>query len=159
MIWHKSKCGSPFTAKYMPMKKHENLLVFGNPASKYNPQMTEGEPYKRNWTPNKVNNMKFGIAGVMTDNEGTRHPTTVLEFPQKWRRQDQIHPTQKPVELLSWLIKSYTDVGDLVLDNTAGSSTAAIACIENNRNYIMIEKEQKYFDISVKRINDYKNNI
>lgn len=64
LVWKKSKCGSPFTAKYMPMKKHENILVFGEPASYYEPQMEEGRPYHRNWTPNKVNNMKYGISGV-----------------------------------------------------------------------------------------------
>jgi len=88
IIWKKSKCGSPLTAKYMPLKKHELILVFGNSAAKYNPQMTEGAPYKRKWTPNKINNMKYGIDGVTTDNKGTRHPTTILDFPQKWRRQD-----------------------------------------------------------------------
>ena len=63
LIWKKSKCGSPFTAKYMPMKKHENILVFGESASYYEPQMEEGTPYHRNWTPNKVNNMKYGKIG------------------------------------------------------------------------------------------------
>ena len=96
LVWEKSKCGSPLTAKYMPLKKHENILVFGEPASYYEPQMTEGKPYKRRYTPNKVNNLGYGIKGVQTDNKGTRHPTTILKFPQNWRRQDQIHPTQKP---------------------------------------------------------------
>lgn len=83
--------------------------------------MTEGTPYKRKWTPNKVNNMEYGIKGVQTDNKGTRHPITVLDFPQQWRRQDQMHPTQKPVALLEYLIKTYTNEGEMVLDNTFGS--------------------------------------
>lgn len=152
MIWKKSKCGSPLTAKYMPLKKHEMILVFGESAAYYHPQLVDGEPYKRKWTPNKVNNMKFGIEGVQTDNKGTRHPITVLDFPQKWRRQDQIHPTQKPVELLEWIVKSYSREDDLVLDNTSGSSTTAIACINTNRNWIMIEKEEKYYNLSKNRI-------
>jgi site-specific DNA-methyltransferase (adenine-specific) len=162
MVWKKSKCGSPLTAKYMPLKKHELILVFGESASYYYPQLTEGKPYKRKWTPNKTNNMEFGIAGVRTDNQGTRHPTTVLDFPQQWRRQDQVHPTQKPVELIEWLIRGFSREGDLVLDNTAGSSTTAIAAINSNRNWIMIEKEEKYYDLSLKRISDFiysKNNI
>ena len=98
LIWKKSKCGSPLTAKYMPLKKHENILVFGEAASKYNPQLVEGTPYARKYTPLKKNDMQYGIKGGETDNEGTRHPITILDFPQKWRRQDQVHPTQKPVE-------------------------------------------------------------
>lgn len=86
IIWKKSKCGSPLTAKYMPMKKHEMILIFGESASKYFPIMKEGIPYARKWTPNKKNNMEYGISGVYTNNKGTRHPTTVIEFQQKWRR-------------------------------------------------------------------------
>ncbi len=153
LIWKKSKCGSPLTAKYMPMKYHENILVFGFPASYYFPQLVEGKPYKRNWTPNKVNNMKYGIDGVETDNKGTRHPQTILDFPQKWRRQDQVHPTQKPVELLEWLIKAYSKENELVLDNVMGSGSTGVAAKNTNRRFIGIEKDKKYFDIAVKRIN------
>ena len=152
LVWKKSKCGSPLTAKYMPLKKHELILVFGESASKYNPQMTKGTPYNRKYTPNKTNNMEFGIKGVQTDNKGTRHPITVLEFPQKWRRQDQVHPTQKPVELLEWLIRSYSDEGDTVLDNTMGSGSTMVACANTNRKGIGIEKNEKYFEISKNRV-------
>lgn len=122
LIWQKSKCGSPFTAKYMPMKKHEHILVFGESGATYNPQLTYGNPpYHREWTPNKANNHHFGISGTEHHNDGTRHPSTILDFPQRWRRQDQLHPTQKPVELMQWLVRSYTDEGQTVLDNAAGS--------------------------------------
>ena len=152
LIWKKSKCGSPFTAKYMPMKKHENILVFGESAAYYEPQMEKGEPYHRNWTPNKTNNLKYGIDGVATDNKGTRHPTTVLDFPQKWRRQDQVHPTQKPVELMEWLIRSYCPEDGVVLDNCMGSGTTGIACKNTDRRFIGIELEEKYFQIAKDRI-------
>jgi len=152
IIWKKSKCGSPLTAKYMPLKKHELILVFGNSAAKYNPQMTEGLPYKRKWTPNKINNMKYGIGGVITDNKGTRHPTTILDFPQKWRRQDQVHPTQKPIGLAEWLIKSYSNENDLILDNTMGSGTTCLAAKNLNRQFIGIEKEEKYYNIAKERL-------
>jgi len=154
MVWKKSKCGSPLTAKYMPLKKHEMILVFGESAACYNPQMTEGKPYKRKWTPNKVNNMKYGIAGVQADNKGTRHPITVLDFPQKWRRQDQIHPTQKPVALIEYLIRTYTNEGETVLDNCMGSGTTGVACINTNRNFIGMELDDKYFEIAKARINE-----
>ena len=152
-IWGKSKCGSPLSAKYRPMAKHENILVFGKGVIKYNPEMLLGKPYKRDFTPAKLNNHKFGIKGAKTDNKGTRFPDTVLFFQQKWRRQDQIHPTQKPVALFEYLIKTYTNEGDLVLDNCAGSGTTGVACKNLNRNFILIEKEPEYIDIINKRLN------
>jgi len=152
LIWKKSKCGSPLTAKYMPLKKHENILVFGNSAAKYNVLLEEGEPYKRKWTINKKNEMKYGIKGVQTDNKGTRHPTTILDFPQKWRRQDQLHPTQKPLELCEWLIKAYSNEGDLVLDNCIGSGTTAVVCKQLGRNFIGIEISEEYCEIARKRL-------
>lgn len=146
MVWKKSKCGSPMIAKYMPMKRHELILVFGKSASNYYPQMTEGTPYKRNWTVTNNNNMKYGITGASADNKGTRHPISILDFPQQWRRQDQHHPTQKPVPLFEWLIKSYSKEGELVLDNCAGIGTTGKACLNTNRNFILIEKELEYYE-------------
>lgn len=152
MVWKKSKCGSPLTAKYMPMKKHEMILVFGESASYYYPQLEEGKPYKRKWTPMKTNNMKYGIAGVELENTGTRHPSTILDFPQQWRRQDQVHPTQKPIDLIKWLITSYSEDGKVVLDNTMGSGTTPLGAKQLNRRFIGIEKEKNYFDIAVERV-------
>ena len=154
MCWKKSKCGSPFTAKYMPLKKHEWVLVFGESAAYYEPQMQEGKPYKRKWTPNKKNNMKYGIKGVETDNKGTRHPITVLDYPQNWRRQDQKHPTQKPLELLKFLVESYSQQGKYVLDNTMGCGTTCLAANQTNRKFIGIEKEEKYYQIAVDYVFD-----
>ena len=157
LVWKKSKCGSPLTAKYMPLKKHENILVFGKSAAYYEPQMQIGTPYKRKYTPNKVNNLGFGIKGVQTDNKGTRHPTTILDFPQKWRRQDQLHPTQKPVELMEFLIKSYCPENGLVLDFTMGSGSTGVACRNTNRNFIGIEIDENYYNIAKDRIENGKN--
>ena len=152
LVWKKSKCGSPLTAKYMPLKKHENILVFGRSAAYYEPQMQIGTPYKRKYTPNKVNNLGFGIKGVQTDNKGTRHPTTILDFPQKWRRQDQLHPTQKPVELMEFLVKSYCPKNGIVLDFTMGSGSTGVACMNTERDFIGIEIDEKYFNIAKTRI-------
>lgn len=152
LIWKKSKCGSPLTAKFMPMKRHENILVFGNPAAVYNPQMGTGTPYKRSFTPNKKNNMEYGVKGVSADNKGTRHPISVLDFAQKWRRQDQLHPTQKPIELLEYLINTYSNKGDIVLDNCMGSGSTMVACINTNRNGIGIELNEDYFKIAQYRV-------
>lgn len=152
LIWQKSKCGSPLTAKYMPLKKHENIYVFGKSAAYYEPQMQPGEPYKRRYTPNKVNNLGYGIKGVETNNTGTRHPITVLNYPQKWRRQDQVHPTQKPVELMEFLVKSYCPENGIVLDFTMGSGSTGVACVNTNRKFIGIELDEKYFNIAKERI-------
>lgn len=157
MVWKKSKCGSPLTAKYMPLKKHELILVFGESAAYYEPQMREGTPYKRRYTPNRTNNMQFGIKGVETDNKGTRHPSTVLDFPQQWRRQDQVHPTQKPVELIEFLIKSYCPECGVVLDNCMGSGSTGVACVTTNRNFIGIELDENYFQIAKRRIEEVDN--
>ena len=157
LIWKKSKCGSPFTAKYMPLKKHENILIFGKSAAYYEPQMEKGKPYKRKYTPNKVNNLGFGIKGVQTDNKGTRHPTTILDFPQKWRRQDRVHPAQKPVELMEFLVKSYCPENGLVLDFTMGSGSTGVACRNTNRNFIGIEIDENYYNIAKDRIENEKN--
>ena len=156
LIWKKSKCGSPLTAKYMPLKKHENILVFGESASYYEPQMRPGKPYKRKYTPNKVNNLGYGIQGVETDNKGTRHPTTILDFPQKWRRQDQLHPTQKPVELMEFLVKSYCPENGIVLDFTMGSGSTGVACRNTNRNFIGVEIDENYYNIAKDRIENGK---
>ena len=114
--------------------------------------MSEGKPYKRKFTENKVNNMGFGIKGVETDNKGTRHPTTILDHPQQWRRQDQVHPTQKPVALLEYLIKTYTQEGETVLDFTFGSCSTGVAALNTNRKFIGVEAEEKYFDIGASRM-------
>jgi site-specific DNA-methyltransferase (adenine-specific) len=153
-IWVKSRSGSPLTAKYMPLKLHENILVFCERRTKtYNPQMTEGEPYERNLDHiGKENNHKFGIKEVHSRNNGTRFPSTVQKIKQNWSRQQQIHPTQKPVALMEYLIKTYTNEGDIVLDNAMGSGTTGLACKNLNRSFIGIEKEKDYFEIAQKRI-------
>lgn len=158
LVWKKSKSGSAFTAKYRPVNKHEMISVFskGGKKTKYNPQMTKGEPYKRTHKISEadINNHQIGFnrKEVVSVNEGYRYPITILDFPQKWRRQDQIHPTQKPVELLEWLIKTYTDENELVLDNCMGSGSTGVACLNTNRNFIGIELNEKYFNIAEERI-------
>ena len=152
-IWEKSKCGSPFTAKYKPMMKHENILVFGKGKTTYNPQKVQGEPYKR-VSKKGTNNMGYGAKAEVTygSEDGTRYPKSVLFFQQKWRRQDQLHPTQKPVALFEYLIKTYTDEGETVLDFTMGSGSTGVACVNTNRNFIGIELDQGYFNIAKQRI-------
>ena len=122
--------------------------------------MIKGEPYKRTHKISEcdINNHKIGFnkKEIVSVNDGFRYPDTILDFPQKWRRQDQVHPTQKPVELIEWLVKTYSNEGDIVLDNCIGSGTTAIACINTNRHFIGFELDAKYFDIAINRINKLK---
>ena len=156
IIWEKSKSGSSFTAKYRPVSKHESILIFGKGRVNYYPQMVAGKPYYRKRKENKgdsPNNHRLGVVKVSeTINDGFRYPSSVQFFQQKWRRQDQLHPTQKPVELMEWFIKSYSKKGDLVLDNCAGSGTTGVACINTDRNYILIELDQIEHAKCVKRL-------
>jgi site-specific DNA-methyltransferase (adenine-specific) len=157
LIWQKSKCGSPLTAKYMPMKMHEHILVFGNSGAIYNPQMSVGgKPYKKDYNHayGVKNNHKYGIKGVHTENYGERQPISVLRFDQKWRRQDQNHPAEKPVDLLRYLIRTYSNEGDTILDNTMGSGSTGVAAVMENRKFIGIELQENYHQIAVKRINE-----
>lgn len=161
LIWKKSKSGSAFCAKYRPIAKHENISVFSRNGERtvYNPQMKPGEPYKRTHKAGReINNHKIGFnhEEFVYENEGVRYPDSVLEFQQKWRRQDQIHPTQKPVELIEWLVKTYSNEGDLILDNCMGSGTTAIACMRTGRNFIGFELNEDYYKIILKRIEEEK---
>lgn len=159
-VWQKSKSGSAFTAKYRPVNKHEMILVFGKNKTKYNPQLTEGKAYSRVHDTSEcdVNNHEIGFnrKKVETHNDGFRYPITVQPFQQKWRRQDQLHPTQKPLALIEYLVKTYTNEGDLILDNCMGSVTTCLAAKNLNRQFIGIEREEKYFNIAKQRLEQNK---
>ena len=154
-VWHKSKSGSSFTAKVRPMAKHESVLVFGRGRTTYNPQMVAGTPYTRTRKPPPINNHALGLGRngeSTTVNKGTRYPESVVFFQQKWRRQDQVHPTQKPVKLMEYLIRTYTDEGQTVLDNTMGSGTTGVAAANTGRHFIGIEKDADFFSSASERI-------
>ena len=155
-VWRKSKSGSAFTAKYRPVNKHEMICVFGKGKVTYNPQMEVGQPYTRTHKISEcdINNhgMGFNKREIVSVNEGYRYPITVQEFQQKWRRQDQVHPTQKPVELLEYLVKTYSNEGDTILDFTMGSGSTGVACLRTKRKFVGIEKDENYFQIAKERI-------
>ena len=152
-IWEKT-IGTNFAlVKKQPSKKHENILVFYKKQPTYNPVMQEGKPYI---DVRKKIERNVGVWGGKTmdktpiDNKGTRYPSSVQVFSNGNNK--TIHPTQKPVALFEYLIKTYTNEGDLVLDNCAGSGTTGVACKNTNRNYILIEKEPEYIEIINKRL-------
>ena len=148
-IWVKPSGTGHLNAKKMPLKNHENILVFYKKLPTYNPQMTKGTPYTQksgrassNYNPQER---------VTTVNEGYRYPLTV----QKFKSEKGLHPTQKPVELFEYLIKTYTNEGETVLDNCMGSGTTAIACINANRKYIGFELDEGYYKASIERVNNH----
>ena len=147
-IWEKNRSSGYLNANRMPLKNHENICVFYKKLPKYNPQKTKGKPYK-----NKRASQSNVYDGVRiehweTKNSGDRYPVTV----QKFQTETGYHPTQKPVELVKYMIKTYTDEGDVVLDSCMGSGTTGVACRELNRNFIGIELDTVYFNISRWRI-------
>ena len=138
-----------------PYEEVEELYSNGLNKKTYNPQMRLGKKYTaKQGRGSEVYGNKDNA--VTTVNNGERYPITVLEFA---RDKDKYHPTQKPIALFEFLVKTYTNEGDLVLDNCAGSGTTAIACLNTNRQFIVMEKEQKYYDIILKRVADFNKNF
>lgn len=149
-IWLKDSPTGHLNAKKMPMKTHENILIFYKKLPKYNPQMTKGKPYVHiTKAKNSSSNYRKFTEDVLSVNKGERYPKDIIKCP---REKNRIHPTQKPVSLLEYFIKTYTDAGDTVLDNCMGSGSTGVACIRTNRNFIGIEKDNKYFNIAKERI-------
>ena len=153
-IAEKSLATGFLNAKRMPMKAHENILVFYKKLPTYNAQMTKGKPYsitRRDIGGQYLHNFE----SIETKNEGTRCPRDVLrDLWQPYCGGKMYHPTQKPVPLLEYLIKTYTNEGDTVLDNCMGSGSTGIACVNTKRDFIGVELDENYFDIARRRIND-----
>lgn len=155
LIWDKTMVTGHLNAKKMPLRRHEDILVFYKRPPTYNPQMTKGQPYTSFTGSDGGNYGNF--SRVLTVNEGDRHPVSIISIPQQ--RHSGGHPTQKPVALFEYLIKTYTNEGETVLDNCIGSGTTAIAAINTNRNFIGIEQEKEYVDIANKRIEEHKSQL
>lgn len=155
-IWFKNMGGNPLNAKITPMKQHENILVFGNGKINYHPIKEEREKSALNRVRSsaiKGGNIKddsvYGKTNIIkTKYNDLRYPKSV----QKFKVQRGMHPTQKPVALMEYLIKTYTNENQTVLDFTMGSGTTGVACKNTNRNFIGIEKDDKYFSTATERI-------
>jgi len=147
-IWEKPQGTGYLNANRNPMKAHENVVVFYERLGTYNPQKTKGKPYRatRGAAGGVVRDKTVG--GYVTINNGERYPKTELRFNDEKGH----HPTQKPVALLEYLIRTYTDEGETVLDNTMGSGTTGVACVQTGRNFIGIELDAGYFEIAQRRI-------
>ena len=153
-IWEKPQGTNPMNAKIMPLKSHENILVFYEKKPIYNPQMWYSTPYTGfSSNKSKIGEVYGSAKSKHRDNpEGSRYPKTILKFKQE----KGYHPTQKPIALMEYLIKTYTNE-DVVLDPTMGSGTTGVACVNTNRKFIGIELEKEYFDTAKKRIDETNN--
>jgi len=151
LIWKKTIASGQLNVNRQPLRIHEHILVFYKRQPIYNQQMTKGKPYTIN---RKVNYRGEGYnkqTDSFKENTGFRHPNSVLEFSNP--RIKGGHPTQKPVALMEYLVKTYTNEGDLVLDNCMGSGTTGVACVNLKRDFIGMEDVEKYFEIAKERIN------
>lgn len=149
-IWKKNKATQYLNAKKMPLNDYENILVFYKKLPLYNPQMTKGKRYSNNHKPNDSGECygKVGYSKVV--NRETRYPKRAINFNVDIKA--EFHTTQKPVALLECLIKTYTNEGETVLDNCAGSMSTVIACINTNRNCIAYEKDEEIFNAGKERV-------
>jgi site-specific DNA-methyltransferase (adenine-specific) len=138
----------------MPLKSHENVLVFYRKKPTYNPQMWASTPYQGfSSETSKIGEVYGSAKSKHRDNpEGTRYPKTILRFKQE----KGLHPTQKPVELMEYLINTYSNPNDVVLDNCMGSGTTGVACKNTGRQFIGIEKDPEYFQLAQTRINSHE---
>jgi len=155
IVWEKSKSTNFLNAKKQPLRKHEDICIFYKKQPIYNPQMKKGEPYDKGIRKNQQTGSYGNFNQAHIKSDGKRYPTDVIYFKTSESEGKVIHPTQKPVALFEYLIKTYTNECDLVLDNCGGSGTTAIACINTKRDYIIHELEKQYFDVINKRIEDH----
>lgn len=150
-VWEKTLAANFAMCKKQPCKKHELISVFYKQQPTYNPQMEVGTPYK-----DTARKRTIGIHGDKVtikkpiDNTGTRYPSSVQKFSNG--NNGNVHPTQKPVALLEYLIKTYTNPGEVILDNCMGSGSTGVACVNTGRRFIGIELDPGYFEIAQKRI-------
>lgn len=156
LVWNKIRKSNFLNCKRMPMRQHEQVLVFYKKPPTYNPQMVYAGPYQRNHS-RKVSEMqtntcygKYRMAEQIISDY--KYPNSILTFAKGHCKEDWLHSTAKPVNLLRWLILTYSNEGDLVLDSFAGSGSTLIAAIEEKRDFVGIELSDKYFDVCQKRV-------
>ena len=154
LTWKKDGYTNFLNAKNQPLRQVEDICIFYKRQPVYNPQYKLGKPYKQMSGIPKGNYDIKHCNKVETINDGKRYPTDLIEFKKVKKT---IHPTQKPVELLEYLIKTYTNESNLVLDNCMGSGSTGVACINTNRNFIGIEIDENYFEIAKERIGSEDN--
>lgn len=152
--WYKKQCSGFLNAKKQPLRNCEDIAVFYRKQCIYNPQMRKGKPQLKNTGGKSTNYNDFTFQPHISE---FYYPTTMLEFPLP--RFKNGHPTQKPVPLLEYLIKTYTNEGETVLDNCMGSGSTGVASVNTNRNFIGMELDENYFKIAQERISKAQENL
>lgn len=152
-VWNKvNRKTGHLNAKKQPLRVTESVLMFYREPPTYNPQMREGKPYKTTSRGRKSSNYGAQVDKVVTINEGQHYPVNLIAIPADERGTvGRLHPTQKPVALMEYLVKTYTNPGELVLDNCVGSGTTAVACINTGRKFIGIELDPEYYAVARRR--------
>jgi site-specific DNA-methyltransferase (adenine-specific) len=154
LVWEKSKATGYLNSKKMPLKAHEDIVVFYKKLCTYNPQMTEGKPYDKGKAVRDTESYGEQTKAIHVKNEeGTRYPRSVIYF-KTAEGEGKLHPTQKPVKMYKYFINTYSNENDIVLDPCMGSGTTGVACLNTNRKFIGIELDKDYFDIAKERISD-----
>ena len=154
LVWEKSKATGYLNAKKQPMRAHEDIVVFYRKQPTYNPQMTKGTPYDKGKAVRDAEQYGKQTKAVHVKNEeGTRYPRSVLYF-KTAEDEGKLHPTQKPVALYEYLIRTYSNKGDTILDPCMGSGTTGIAAQNTDRKFIGIERDEKYFNTAKDRLNN-----
>ena len=141
-VWEKSKSTNFLNAKKQPLRKHEDVCVFYKKQPVYHPQMIEGEPYDKGVRKNQLSGSYGDFQPVHVHSDGKRYPTDIIYFKTAESEGKVFHPTQKPVELGRYFVRTYTNPGDIVLDNTSGSGSFLVAALLEGRNFIGIEKNE-----------------
>ena len=162
LIWQKTTPTGFLNAKKMPLRSHEDIMVFYKKLPTYNPQKTNGHKRKVSLAKHKINCKKtedYGDHKFVNYDSTERYPTSILKFKTD-KQKCAYHPTQKPVALLEYLIKSYSNEGEIILDNCFGSCSTGVACVNTNRKFIGIENDENYFQVGqcrIKKAIDNKN--
>ena len=152
LVWEKSKSTGYLNAKKQPMRSHEDIVVFYKKQPTYNPQFTSGKPYDKGKALRDAEQYGQQTKSVhVKDTEGKRYPRSVLYF-KTAEDEGKLHPTQKPIALYEYLIRTYSNEGDTILDPCMGSGTTGVACNNTNRNFIGIESDNNYYNIARDRI-------
>ena len=156
-VWEKSKATGFLNAKKRPLVAHEDITVFSKKPTTYNPQFSTKEPYNKGIRKEQTDDDVYGkFERVEVKSDGKRYPRSVVYFKTAESEGAVLHKTQKPLKLFEYLIKTYTNEGDLVLDNCMGSGSTGVACLNTNRNFIGIELDDKYFEIAKERIESHE---
>ncbi len=156
-VWEKSRSSSPMLARKQPMRFHEDVCVFYKKQPTYNPKMTKGSKNHASKNGKAVIKIHGDRESVFSANTSDMKYPRSVQFFKSTDSTRNLHPTQKPVPLMEYLIKTYTNEGETVLDNCMGSGTTGVACVNTNRNFIGIELDDKYFEIAKQRISEAQN--